>query len=220
MSGRIQLYVTRTPSAPTRYDAFKHWDLGDIVGATGHAVQDQDRRAVGQGDVAAAAGEGAAAAAGEVPRPDRPGAALPAALRRPHHQSGVARRVRQALADRAGDPRVLRRPRLSRSRDADDAPDPRRRGGAAVRHASQRARHGALPAHRAGALSQAARRRRHREGVRDQPQLPQRGHLDPAQSRVHDARVLRGLPGLPLPDGPDRDAVPRGRAEGRSARRR
>ena len=32
--------------------------------------------------------EGAAAAAGEIPRPDRPGAALPAALRRPHHQSG------------------------------------------------------------------------------------------------------------------------------------
>ena len=34
MSGRIQLYVTtRRASAPTSYDAFKHWDLGDIVGA-------------------------------------------------------------------------------------------------------------------------------------------------------------------------------------------
>ena len=39
------------------------------------------------------------------------------------------------------------------------------------------------------------------------------------QPRVHDARVLRGLQRLPLPDGPHRDAAPRGRAEGRSARR-
>ena len=31
---------------------------------------------------------------------------------------------------------------------------------------------------------------RHRAGLRDQSQLPQRGHLDPAQSRVHDAGVL------------------------------
>ena len=45
------------------------------------------------------------------------------------------------------------------------------------------------------------RRRRLREGVRDQPQLPQRRHLDAPQPRVHDARVLRGVPGLPLPDG-------------------
>ena len=33
----------------------------------------------------------------------------------------------------------------------------------------------------------------HREGVRDQPQLPERGDLDPAQPRVHDDGVLRGL---------------------------
>jgi lysyl-tRNA synthetase class 2 len=33
-TGRIQLYVTRTASAPT-YAAFKHWDLGDILGAEG-----------------------------------------------------------------------------------------------------------------------------------------------------------------------------------------
>ena len=93
-------------------------------------------------------------------------------------------------------------------------PIPGRRGGAAVRHAPQRARHGAVPAHRAGAVPQAAGRRRPRAGLRDQSQLPQRRHLDAAQSRVHDARVLRGLPGLSLPDGPDRGADPRSRAEG------
>ena len=60
----------------------------------------------------------------------------------------------------AAHPRVPDRARLSRSRDADDAADCRRRAGAAVRHASQRARHGALPAHRAGALPEAADGRR------------------------------------------------------------
>ena len=51
----------------------------------------------------------------------------------------------------------------------------RRRDGAAVRHALERLRHRPLPAHRAGAVPQALRRRRARAGLRDQPQLPQRG---------------------------------------------
>jgi lysyl-tRNA synthetase class 2 len=36
MSGRIQLYVTSDALGGQAHDAFKHWDLGDIVGATGH----------------------------------------------------------------------------------------------------------------------------------------------------------------------------------------
>jgi lysyl-tRNA synthetase, class II len=35
MSGRIQLYVTNDHSGADIHDAFKHWDLGDIVGARG-----------------------------------------------------------------------------------------------------------------------------------------------------------------------------------------
>src|SRR5215469_5005495 len=35
MSGRIQLYVTRDAAGEGAYEAFKHWDLGDIVGARG-----------------------------------------------------------------------------------------------------------------------------------------------------------------------------------------
>ena len=35
MSGRIQLYVTRDAIGEEAYEAFKHWDLGDIVGARG-----------------------------------------------------------------------------------------------------------------------------------------------------------------------------------------
>jgi len=36
MSGRIQLYVTLDALGAEKLEAFKHWDLGDIVGATGH----------------------------------------------------------------------------------------------------------------------------------------------------------------------------------------
>jgi lysyl-tRNA synthetase class 2 len=35
MSGRIQLYVTRDAVGEAVYEVFKHYDLGDIVGATG-----------------------------------------------------------------------------------------------------------------------------------------------------------------------------------------
>jgi lysyl-tRNA synthetase, class II len=35
MSGRIQLYVTRDGIGEEAYEAFKHWDLGDIIGARG-----------------------------------------------------------------------------------------------------------------------------------------------------------------------------------------
>jgi lysyl-tRNA synthetase class 2 len=35
MSGRIQLYVTRDAIGEAAYEAFKHWDLGDILGARG-----------------------------------------------------------------------------------------------------------------------------------------------------------------------------------------
>ncbi len=34
-SGRIQLYVTRDAVGEAAYEAFKHWDLGDILGASG-----------------------------------------------------------------------------------------------------------------------------------------------------------------------------------------
>ncbi|MCW5622974.1 MAG: lysine--tRNA ligase, partial [Burkholderiales bacterium] len=35
MSGRLQLYLTRDSLGEVAYEAFKHWDLGDIVGARG-----------------------------------------------------------------------------------------------------------------------------------------------------------------------------------------
>ena len=66
-----------------------------------------------------------------------------------------------------------------------------------------------VPAHRARAVPQAPGGRRLRARLRDQPQLPQRGPVDAAQPRVHDARALPGLCRLPRPDGPDRAHDPR-----------
>ena len=39
MTGRIQLYVTADSVGAEVHDAFKHWDLGDIVGASGHVFK-------------------------------------------------------------------------------------------------------------------------------------------------------------------------------------
>jgi len=39
MSGRIQLYVTADAVGADVHDAFKHWDLGDLVGATGRVFK-------------------------------------------------------------------------------------------------------------------------------------------------------------------------------------
>jgi len=39
MSGRMQLYVTRDAIGEETYAAFKHWDIGDIVGAVGYVFR-------------------------------------------------------------------------------------------------------------------------------------------------------------------------------------
>ena len=193
-TGRIQLYA-RAEQLGDDFALFTELDLGDFVGVDGELFRTRTgeltrRRVKAFTFLAKALRPLPEKWHGLQGRRD----ALPPALPRPDRQprgarasSCCARGIVQAHA------RVPRRARLPRGRDADDAADPRRRGGAAVRHAPQRARHGPLPAHRARALPQAAGGRRLRARLRDRPQLPQRGHLDAAQSRVHDARVLPGL---------------------------
>ena len=39
MTDRIQLYVTADAIGAETYDAFKHWDLGDLAGATGRVFK-------------------------------------------------------------------------------------------------------------------------------------------------------------------------------------
>ena len=173
-----------------------------------HAVPHQDRRAVGARGSAGAAHQVAAAAARQVARHRRHGAALPAALRRPDHERGQPAGVRDALADRALPARVSRCARLSRGGNADAASDSGRRGGAALQDAPQCARPRHVPAHRAGAVSEAPHRRRLRAGLRDQPEFPQRRRLDAAQPRIHDARAVPGVCRLRRSHEDGRDAVP------------
>ena len=143
-SGRIQIYVSNDVTGEATHEAFKHWDLGDIVGVDGTLFKTKTGELTIHAQSPAPARQGAAPAAGEVPRPHRPGAALPPALRGPDRSdprrasvfAQARSKVIQALRE------TLWRRRLPRSRDADDAADPRRRGGAAVQDAPQRARHG------------------------------------------------------------------------------
>ena len=100
---------------------------------------------------------------------------------------------------------TLHRRRLRRDRDAGAAARPRRRHGPPVPHPPERVRHRHDAADRPRAVPQAGRRRRRRPGLRDGPDLPQRGHRLHPQRRVHDAG---GLPGLGRPDH-DRRPDPR-----------
>ena len=94
--------------------------------------------------------------------------------------------------------------RLPRGRDPAAPLGARRRDGEALLDPPQRARHVALPAHRAGALPQAAGGGRLRSRLRDRAQLPERGGEHAPQPRVHDARVLHRLRDLRGADGPHR----------------
>ena len=218
---RIQVYIRQDALPERDFQIFKLLDFGDWVGVEGRLF----RTKTNEFTIWASKLEFLAKCL--LPLPEkwhglhRRRDPLPAALSRSDRQSGLAPRLRGAQPRGHGDPRVPDRPRLPRSRDADDAADRRRRAGAAVRDASQRARHAALHAHRAGAVPEAADGRRHRARLRDQPQLPQRGDLDAAQPRVHDARVLLGLRGLQRPDAAHRsDAVGGGRARRSAATER
>ncbi len=214
MSGRIQLYVTLDALGAEELDAFKHWDLGDLVGATGTLFKTK----TGELSVKVTAIRLLAKALRPLPE-------------KFHGLTDQEQRYRQRYVDLITNPAsrdvfVKRSQIVQAMREFFVArgylevetpmmhPIP---GGAAARPFVTH--HNALdmklyPPHRAGALPQEARRRRNGEGVRGQPQLPQRRLLDAAQPRIHDARVLRGLSGLSLPDGSHRSARPRGRAEG------
>ena len=152
-TGTIQLFVART-SATTASRTSRELDRGDWVGVERRGHEDQARRAVGPGRPVELLAKALR------PLPDKwhgltdTDTRLPPALRRPDRQPRHAPRVRHPLAvDRR---RCARR---STERGFVEVETPvlaarsRRRGGAAVRHPPQRARHRHLPAHRARAAT-------------------------------------------------------------------
>ena len=96
-----------------------------------HRLPHPPRRAVAEGGGLGAAGQVAAPAAGEAPRADRRRDALPPPRARPDRQRGDPRAVPDAGEGHHRDPRLARRARLHRGRDAGAAADLRRRHRAA-----------------------------------------------------------------------------------------
>ncbi len=173
----------------------------------GQALSQQDRRADPAGRELHRVDQGPAPAAREMAWPARPRDPLPAALPRPDRQRGDSNALLAPQPDRQGDPRLPRCPRVRRGRDADDARARLGRRGPPLRDPPQRPGSRPLSAHRPRAVPQAAGGRRVRAGLRDQPQLPQRGAEHPAQPRVHHAGVLLGLRHLRRSHGLDRGAA-------------
>ena len=100
-----------------------------------HRLPHPPRRALAQARRLRAAGQVAAPAAREAPRADRRRDALPPPRARPDRQRGDARALHHAREGHHRDPRLARRARLRRGRDAGAAADLRRRRGAPVHDA-------------------------------------------------------------------------------------
>ena len=208
-SGRIQLLCDTSRTGPIDLD------LGDIVGVAGPSREDAARRALARGRRARAAREDPRArcrtrstALTDVEH------ALPPALPRPADERGDARATSLCrVAHGRGDPPLPRRARASsrsRRRSSSRATAARSPSRSSRTTTSSTRDFYLRIADRA--LPQAPDRRRARAGVRARQGLPQRGRLVQAQPRVHDARVVRGVRGLPRHDGADRGARRDGRA--------
>ena len=172
---RIQIFIGKNAGRRGRLGPGRRARPGRPARRRRHARPDQDRRADRLRHRADVPGQEPAAAPREVARPDRRRAARPAAVRRPVQQPRVAGDLPGPVEGHRRVPRTDGREGLRRGRDADDAADRRRRGGPAVRHPPQHARHRPVPADRPRALPEAAAGRRHGAGLRDRPRLPQRG---------------------------------------------
>ena len=181
-------------------------DLGDWIGAEGEAITSRRRRALGRRDRAVAAVQGPAPAARQVARADRHRHPLPPAGGRPPGQPGQPPGVRHPLQGHRRPASPAGGRGLRRGRHPDTPAPGRRRAGPAVHDPRQCPRHRPQPAHRPRALPQAPGGGGVRAGVRDRPQLPQRGRRHPAQPGVHRPRGLPGLRRCHRRHGPHRAA--------------
>ena len=128
-----------------------------------------DRRNHRHGGRARAAVQVPARPAREMARPAGRRNQVPAALRRPDHQSRRQRGLPQAVAAHPIHPAFHGRRGFRRSRNAHSPAPVRRRAGAALQDPPPGPRHAAVHAHRRRTLPEAADRRRHGTRVRNRP---------------------------------------------------
>ena len=172
---RIQVYIKKDSLSERDFEVFRLLDFGDVIGVEGHLFRTRTN------ELTIWASRIEFLAKCHLPLPEKWHGLTDIEIRYRQRYLDLivnpeAREVFQVRSKVArGDAGVSRQPRISRSRDADDAADCRRRDGAPVPHASQRARHRSVSADRARALPEAARRGRPRARLRDQPQFPERG---------------------------------------------
>jgi lysyl-tRNA synthetase class 2 len=96
-TGRLQVYVSNDVTGAETHEQFKHWDLGDIVGVEGTLFKTNKGELTVQASTLRLLVKALRPLPEKVPRPRRPGDALPPALRRPDRHAGIAPRVRAAL---------------------------------------------------------------------------------------------------------------------------
>ena len=185
-------------------------DLGDWIGAEGEVIT--SRRGELSLDVTGLTLlKGPAPTPGQVARRwQRPTTRVPPARDRSPGQPREPAGLRDPVPYRGRNARPPDRRAVRRGRDADPPAAGRWRTGAALPHSLERPRRRPHPPDRARALSQTSGGSRVRAGLRDRPQLPQRGDRHPAQPGVHRTRGLPRLRRCQRRDGPHR-AAHRGR---------
>ena len=154
-SGEIQVHMKKDALGDA-YEALQALRPGRLPRRHRPRLPHQDGRADPVRHEVHSAHQVPAPPAREVARPHGRGDPLPPALPGPDLQPRREGDLPQAQQAGALHPRVPRRPRLRRGRDPDDAPARLRRGGAALHHAPQRARHRSVHAHRARSCTSSA----------------------------------------------------------------
>ena len=167
-------------------------DLGDFVFVRGRVISSK------RGELSVLAGEWQLASKALRPMPNLyTELSDETRVRQRYADLTVREAARDMVRTRAAITRSLRETLhgdgLRRDRDPGAAAGARRRQRPPVPHPPERLRHRHDAADRPGAVPQAGRGRRGRAGLRDRPDLPQRGHRLHPQRGVHHAR---GLPGL------------------------
>ena len=177
-TGRIQLFVSAKELAPSRLEIFKLLDLADFIGVEGEcfvtktgepSLRVKNRSPCSRRPSARCRARGTASPMSSSATASGISTCSRTRARATFSSSGsaIVREIRDFLQARGF--LEVETPMMQSGR--------RRRGGAAVQDAPQRAEHRPLPAHRAGALSEAAARRRVHKNFRAEPEFPQRRHF-------------------------------------------